>query len=65
MWSKNTNYYIVTLKVVEKYSWIVQALPADWAPGGEFVPTDFTRKVLTFSFFSLLIVTYGVRWRTF
>ena len=41
---------MMSLKMVEKYSRIVQALPADWAPGGEFVPTDFTRKVLTFSF---------------
>ena len=25
-----------------------QALPSDWAPGGEVVPTDFTRKVAYF-----------------
>ena len=49
---------MLTLKVVEKYSRIIQALPADWAPGGEFVPTDFTRKVLTFSFFYLLICSH-------
>ena len=25
-----------------------QALPSDWAPGGEIIPTDFTHKVAYF-----------------
>ena len=56
MWVTSTCKYAVQDLLEEKISrklniWAdlqKQALPSDWAPGGEIVPTDFTSKVAYF-----------------
>ena len=37
------HYRVCSNRIKEHFC---QALPSDWAPGGEVVPTDFTHKVL-------------------